>query len=136
MSTNETVKESSIEKKEKKISFFFSNYSSSIRSETTDIIVTRPTRSKLEHYGFNQLPRPTSIRNNKRQTLIKENKTKKIRSNQITPNSYVDFIHKKTKKKKDTPSIIYFNIEINLLVIQCKHDHNHHRLVLFKEKKK
>ncbi len=58
----------------------------SIRSEVTDIVITRPTRSKLEHYGFNQLPRPTSLRSNKRLTLIKENKNKKIRPNEITPN--------------------------------------------------
>jgi hypothetical protein len=61
-------------------------FSLSIRSETTDIIITRPTRSKLEHYGFNQLPRPTSLRNIKRQTLIKENKIKKIRPNEIISN--------------------------------------------------
>jgi hypothetical protein len=58
----------------------------SIRSETTDIIITRPARSKLEHYGFNQLPRPTSLRNIKRQTLNKENKNKRIRPSEITPN--------------------------------------------------
>jgi hypothetical protein len=58
----------------------------SIRSEATDIVITRPTRSKLEHYGFNQLPRPASLRSNKRPTLIKENKNKKIRPNEITPN--------------------------------------------------
>jgi hypothetical protein len=57
-----------------------------LHSETTDIIITRPTRSKLEHYGFNQLPRAISIRNNKRQTLIKENKNKKIHPTEITPN--------------------------------------------------
>jgi hypothetical protein len=65
---------------------FFVNFSLSIRSETTDIAKTRPTRSKLEHYGFNQLPRPASLRSNKRQTLLKENRKKKIRSNEITPN--------------------------------------------------
>ncbi len=80
MSTNETVKESSEEKT------FFSNFSLSIRSETTDINRTRPTRSKLEHYGFNQLPRPASLRSNKQQTSIKDNRNKKIRPNDITPN--------------------------------------------------
>lgn len=61
----------------------------SIRCETTttDSDITRQTRSKLEHYGFNQLARPASLRNSKRQILIKENKTKKIRPNDIiTPN--------------------------------------------------
>ncbi len=70
-----------------KIQFlFFFNFRLSVRSETTDILITRPTRSKLEHYGFNQLVRPTSLRNIKRQTLNKENKNKKIRPNEITPN--------------------------------------------------
>lgn len=59
----------------------------SIRTETTDCLVTKQTRSKLEHYGFNKLPRPTSFRsNNKRQTLIKENQNKKIRPNELSPN--------------------------------------------------
>ncbi|CAF1131116.1 unnamed protein product [Rotaria sordida] len=58
----------------------------SIRIETTDNLITRQTRSKLEHYGFNKLPRPASLRNNKRQTLIKENKNKKIRLDELTPN--------------------------------------------------
>jgi hypothetical protein len=68
--------------KKKKLLF---NFSFSIRSEPIDIVITRPTRSKLEHYGFNQLPRATSIRNSKRQILIKENKNKKIRPNETTP---------------------------------------------------
>ncbi len=68
--------------KKKNFCFFFSL---SIRSEPIDIIITRPTRSKLEHYGFNQLPRSTLTRNNKRQSLIKENKNKKIRPNETTP---------------------------------------------------
>lgn len=85
VSTNETVKESSWKKK-KKIMSFFLNFSLSVRSETTDIVIARPTRSKLEHYGFNQLPRPIPLRSNKRQTLTKENKTKKIRPNETTPN--------------------------------------------------
>ncbi|CAF1148549.1 unnamed protein product [Adineta steineri] len=60
----------------------------SIRSAPTDILITRPTRSKLEHYGFNKLTRPASLRTNKRQTLVKENKIKKIRPNDnITPNN-------------------------------------------------
>ncbi|CAF4756989.1 unnamed protein product, partial [Rotaria sp. Silwood2] len=58
----------------------------SIRIETTDNLITKQTRSKLEHYGFNKLPQPTSLRNNKRQTLIKENKNKKIRLDELTPN--------------------------------------------------
>ncbi|CAF1134902.1 unnamed protein product [Adineta ricciae] len=57
----------------------------SIRSGSTDIVTSRPTRSKLEHYGFKQVARPTSLRSNKRQTLIKENKSKKIRPNELTP---------------------------------------------------
>lgn len=40
------------------------------------------TRSKLEHYGFNMLARPASLRLSKRQSLAKENQTKKIRSNE------------------------------------------------------
>jgi hypothetical protein len=69
-----------------KFLFFFFNFRLSLRSETSDIIITKPTRSKLEHYGFNQLVRPISLRNIKRQTLNKENKIKKIRLNEITPN--------------------------------------------------
>ena len=77
------LKEVQKKKKEEKSLFFF-HFSLSIRSESTDISITRATtRSKLEHYGFNQLARPTSIRNNKRQTSIKENKNKRIRSDDI-----------------------------------------------------
>jgi len=72
---------------------FFASLSIRCETTTTDSDITRQTRSKLEHYGFNQLARPASLRNSKRQILIKENKTKKIRPNDIiTPNQYV-FIH-------------------------------------------
>jgi hypothetical protein len=57
-----------------------------VRSETTDHPQRRLTRSKLEDYGFKERPRPTSSCCNKRLTLIKENRTKKIRSIEITPN--------------------------------------------------
>jgi hypothetical protein len=51
----------------------------SVKSEMTTSVVTR---SKLEHYGFNMLPRPASLRLNKRQSLMKDNQNKKIRSNE------------------------------------------------------
>jgi len=51
----------------------------STKSEMTTSILTR---SKLEHYGFNMLARPASLRLNKRQSLVKENQNKKIRSNE------------------------------------------------------
>ena len=40
------------------------------------------TRSKLEHYGFNTIARPASLRLSKRQSLAKENQTKKLRANE------------------------------------------------------
>ncbi|CAF1113200.1 unnamed protein product [Rotaria sp. Silwood1] len=51
----------------------------STKSEMTTSIVTR---SKLEHYGFNMLARPTSLRLHKRQSLAIINQNKKIRSNE------------------------------------------------------
>ncbi|CAF3426725.1 unnamed protein product [Rotaria socialis] len=58
-----------------------------VRIGTTDHLITKQTRSKLEHYGFNQLLRPTSLRSSsKRQTLVKEQKSKKIRLDELTPN--------------------------------------------------
>jgi hypothetical protein len=50
-----------------------------MKSEMTTSIVTR---SKLEHYGFNMLARPALLHLNKRQSLVKENQMKKIRSNE------------------------------------------------------
>ncbi len=60
------------------LDFFVSNRLSTKSELTTSIL----TRSKLEHYGFNMLVRPASLRLNKRQSLIKENQNKKIRSNE------------------------------------------------------
>ena len=58
----------------------------SARIEHSDITVTKSTRSKLEHYGFQQLARPvSSLRQNKRPTGIVEPKIKKIRGIDITP---------------------------------------------------
>ncbi|CAF2449214.1 unnamed protein product [Rotaria sp. Silwood2] len=51
----------------------------STKSEMTTSIVTR---SKLEHYGFSMLARPTSLRLNKRQSLTIINQNKKTRSNE------------------------------------------------------
>ncbi len=53
-----------------------------MKSETTTTTTSIVTRSKLEHYGFNTLARPVSIHLNKRQSLVKENQNKKIRSNE------------------------------------------------------
>lgn len=83
LSRNKTVKGSS---QDNIICSFTVFFSLSVRNETTDILIAKQTRSKLEHYGFNKLPRPASLRNNKRQTLAKENKTKKLRPNELTPN--------------------------------------------------
>ncbi len=60
------------------IYFFIANRLSSKSELTTSIV----TRSKLEHYGFNMLARPASLRLHKRQSLVKENQNKKIRSNE------------------------------------------------------
>lgn len=51
-----------------------------MKSELTATSIV--TRSKLEHYGFNMLARPASLRLNKRQSLAIQNQNKKIRANE------------------------------------------------------
>ncbi len=88
---------------ELKILFFFWSNRLSNKSELTTNIITR---SKLEHYGFNMLARPASLRLNKRQSLAKDNQTKKIRSNESrhsmqtrSQSSSVCFSKAKNRKK-------------------------------------
>ena len=50
-----------------------------MKSEMTTNIVTR---TKLEHYGFNTLARPASLRLSKRLPLAVQNPNKKVRSSE------------------------------------------------------
>ena len=56
------------------------------QAELTDVLLIRSTRSKLEHYGFQQLNRPvSSLRHGKRPTSSTENPNKKLRPINVTP---------------------------------------------------
>lgn len=76
------------------------------RIEYSDITVPKSTRSKLEHYGFQQLARPvSSLRQNKRPTGIVESKTKKIRGIDITPTAIKPSRHPmQTRSQSSTDS--------------------------------
>lgn len=57
-----------------------------LQAESIDVLLNRSTRSKLEHYGFQQLNRSvSSLRQGKRPTSSTDNPNKKMRPVDVTP---------------------------------------------------
>jgi hypothetical protein len=93
-------------------------------STKSDMTTSILTRSKLEHYGFNMLVRPASIRLHKRQSLVKENQNKRLRSNESrhsmqtrSQSSSVSFATKSNRTLKQNDLFgSFFRIHIQIIL--------------------
>lgn len=80
---DETVKRRNIEIDANRLCFY---HRFALQAESIDVLLNRSTRSKLEHYGFQQLNRSvSSLRQGKRPTSSTDNPNKKMRPVDVTP---------------------------------------------------